>query len=112
MIGGGIGRSHIADGYVPNADRFAVTAICDINTERSAALAAEFDIPRQSQSFDEVLAMPDIDVIDICTPPLLHYPQVMAALAAGKHVICEKPLVGSLREIDEVIATEAEARAC
>lgn len=34
VIGGGIGRSHIADGYVPNADRFEVTAICDINTER------------------------------------------------------------------------------
>lgn len=109
VIGGGIGRSHIADGYVPNADRFEVTAICDINPERSAALAAEFAIPRQIPSFDDVLAAPDIDVVDICTPPLLHYPQVIAALAAGKHVICEKPLVGSLREIDEVIAAEAEA---
>lgn len=109
VIGGGIGHSHIEQGYVPNADKFAVTVICDINAERAASLASEFAIPRQTPSFDEVLAMPDIDVIDICTPPLLHYPQVMAALAAGKHVICEKPLVGSLREMDEVIAAEAEA---
>jgi len=109
VVGGGIGHSHIADGYVPNADRFAVTTICDINAERTGSLAREFGVPRQTASFDEVLAMPDIDVVDICTPPLLHFPQVMAALAAGKHVICEKPLVGSLREIDEVAAAEARS---
>ena len=50
--------------------------------------------------------MPTIDIIDICTPPMLHHPLVEAALAAGKHVICEKPLVGSLAEVDEIIAAE------
>ena len=60
VVGGGIGHSHIADGYVPNADRFAVTTICDINAERTGSLAREFGVPRQTASFDEVLAMPDL----------------------------------------------------
>ena len=49
-------------------------------------------------------------MVDICTPPTLHFPQIMAALAAGKEVICEKPLVGSLHEIDQLTAAEAGAR--
>jgi predicted dehydrogenase len=40
--------------------------------------------------------MPDLDIIDICTPPALHLEQSVAALTAGKQVICERPLVGSL----------------
>ena len=110
VVGGGIGRSHVLEGYVPNADKFRVAAICDINPEKLNALADEFDVERRVGNFDELLAMDDIDVIDICTPPMVHYPQIMAALAAGKHVICEKPLVGSLKELDEVIAAEKSAR--
>ncbi len=52
--------------------------------------------------------MKDIEIVDICTPPTLHFPQVMAALAAGKQVICEKPLVGSLAEIDQLAIAEAK----
>src|SRR5215470_17702741 len=51
--------------------------------------------------------MADVDVIDLCTPPYLHGEQVLLGLAAGKYMICEKPLVGSLREEDELIAAEA-----
>ena len=109
VIGCGIGRSHIVEGYLPNADKFRGVAVCDLNADRMNALADEFDIERRAASFDDVLAMDDIDIVDICTPPMVHYPQIMAALAAGKHVICEKPLVGSLREIDAVIAAEKEA---
>jgi len=106
VIGGGIGRSHIVEGYETNKDKFRVLAICDLNPERMNELADEFGVERRTTSFDEVLAMADIDIVDICTPPMVHYPQVMAALRAGKHVICEKPLVGSLAEIDEVMAEE------
>ncbi len=48
-------------------------------------------------------------MIDICTPPYLHGTQTKQVLAAGKHVICEKPLVGSLKEVDELIAAEAKS---
>lgn len=106
IIGVGIGRSHMVEGYLPNADKFKVKALCDLNAERLATVADEFGVERRIEKFDEVLAMDDIDVIDICTPPGLHFPMVMAALKAGKHVVCEKPLVGSLAQVDAVIAEE------
>ena len=106
VIGVGIGRSHIVEGYVPNGDKYKVLALCDLNVERMSPIADEFGIERRVANFDDVLAMDDIDIIDICTPPMLHFPMVMAALKAGKHVICEKPLVGSLSQVDEVMAEE------
>ena len=106
IIGVGIGRSHIIEGYLPNADKYKVLALCDLNVERMTAVGDEFGIERRVTSFDDVLAMGDIDIIDICTPPMLHFPMVMAALKAGKHVVCEKPLVGSLAEVDAVTAQE------
>jgi predicted dehydrogenase len=110
VIGVGIGRSHIVEGYLPNADKFKVAALCDLNEERMGAVADEFAIARRVARFDDVLAMDDIDIIDICTPPMLHHPMVMAALKAGKHVICEKPLVGSLAQVDEIVALEQQSK--
>ncbi len=109
VVGGGIGRSHIVEGYEPNKDQFKVIAICDLDAGRRNGLADEFGIERRIENFDDLLAMDDLDIIDICTPPMVHYPMVMAALRAGKHVICEKPLVGSLAQVDEVIAEEARS---
>lgn len=110
VVGGGIGRSHIVEGYEPNRDRFNVLAICDLDAGRRNGLADEFGIARRVENFDDLLGMDDIDIIDICTPPMVHYPMVMAALRAGKHVICEKPLVGSLAQVDEVIAEERRSK--
>lgn len=110
VVGGGIGRSHIVEGYVPNADKFKVLAICDIDPGRRNGLADEFGVERRVESFDDLLAMDDLDIIDICTPPALHHPMIVAALAAGKHIVCEKPLVGSLKEVDEVMALEPKAK--
>jgi predicted dehydrogenase len=110
IVGGGIGRSHIVEGYLPNADKFRVIAICDLDAAKMNALADEFHIERRTTNFDDLLAMDDLDIIDICTPPMVHYPMIMAALQAGKHVICEKPLVGSLARIDEVIAEEKRSK--
>jgi predicted dehydrogenase len=109
VIGCGIGRSHIEEGYARLPGKFEVRALCDLNRERIAAVADEFSVPRRTTSFDDVLAMGDIDIVDIATPPTLHFPQILAALAAGKQVVCEKPLVGSLKEIDQLSAAEAQA---
>jgi predicted dehydrogenase len=110
VVGAGIGRSHIIEGYVPNADKFTVLAVCDINRERLDAVADEFNVERRVETFDDLLRMDDLDVIDICTPPMVHFSQLAAALAAGKHIICEKPLVGSLKQVDEIIEAEKQAR--
>lgn len=53
-----------------------------------------FGFEQTTTSFDEMLADKEIDVIDICTPPYLHKQEIIKALSAGKHVICEKPLTG------------------
>ena len=110
VVGGGIGRSHIVEGYVTNPDKFKVLAICDLDPARRNGLADEFHIERRIENFDDLLTMDDLDIIDICTPPALHHPMTLAALKAGKHVICEKPLVGSLQQVDEVMAAEKQSK--
>src|SRR6516164_11441291 len=109
IVGCGIGRAHI-EGCRVHLDKFRVLPLCDIDKGRLDAVGNEFAIARRTTSFDEILRMGDVDIIHICTPPALHAAQVLAALAAGKEVVCEKPLVGSLAEIDRVIATEQQAR--
>ena len=109
VVGCGVGHNHIARGYGKHRDKFRVVAVCDIDEGRLAAVGDEFLIPRGTRSFDEVLRMDDVDIVDICTPAVLHFEQILAALSAGKEVVCEKPLVGSLAEIDRVIAAEKAA---
>ena len=109
VIGCGIGRTHIARGYARHRDKFRVTALCDIDAVRLAAVGDEFAVARRTRSFDEILGMGDVDIVDICTPPTLHVPQILAALEAGKEVVCEKPLAGSLADLDRVATAEKEA---
>jgi predicted dehydrogenase len=109
VVGAGIGRGHIGEGYNALPDKFRVLALCDIDPRRLHTVSGEFGIPCATVSFGELLAMPDLDIIDICTPPALHLEQSLAALMAGKHVICEKPLVGSLADADRLIAAEQAA---
>ncbi len=59
-----------------------------------AAFARAHAIPKAGQDWRALLRDPEIDVVDICTPPVLHAGMVVEALAAGKHVICEKPFTG------------------
>jgi predicted dehydrogenase len=82
-----------------------VRLVAMAGTHRPAALAAarRFGIP-DVEEVDALLARDDIDLVYIATPPFLHHPQAMAALAAGKHVICEKPLAMTVAQADEMIA--------
>ncbi|QDV23831.1 Gfo/Idh/MocA family oxidoreductase [Aureliella helgolandensis] len=61
------------------------------------------------ETLDEVLADPSIDLVDICLPPHLHAEAACKALAAGKHVLCEKPLALSSTACDEIIAAAQAA---
>jgi len=108
VVGAGIGRSHVRS-YSQVADRFDIVALCDIDRERAASVAEEYAIPRVVTEFSELCRMDDLDVIDICTPPHLHFEQILQVLAAGKHAMCEKPLVSSLREVDQLARAETAA---
>ena len=82
-----------------------VTLVGMAGTHRPAAYAAaqRFGIP-DIEDVDTLVRRDDVDLIYIATPPFLHHPQVMAALEAGKHVICEKPLALTVEQADEMIA--------
>ena len=110
IVGCGIGRSHIVEGYLPHPEKFKVVAICDLNEERLREIGDEFDIAKRTTSFADVLDDASVDIVDICTPPGIHLEQVVAALAAGKHVICEKPLTGSLSGVDTIMEAEKTAK--
>jgi predicted dehydrogenase len=85
-------------------DRFTITAVADPDEERARDAAERTGAA--ILTFDEVIERDDVDIVDLCTPPSLHLSQITAALAAGKHVVCEKPLVASLRDCD--VLAEAE----
>ncbi|WP_309069053.1 Gfo/Idh/MocA family oxidoreductase [Microbacterium sp.] len=109
-----MGRIH-AQAWQTAPRFFDVSAEVDLVVGRDAAavekFAHTFDIPRWSTDWREAIADPDIDAIDICVPGDLHAEISDAALAAGKHVLCEKPLANSLGEAQAMAAVAAEARA-
>jgi predicted dehydrogenase len=110
IVGLGIGRAHLEEGYSQLKDLYEVTALCDLDKNRLDEVGQTFDVGRRVTDFEAVLGMEDVDIIDICTPPSLHLQQSLKALAAGKHVICEKPLVGSLQDCDRLEAALKTSR--
>jgi len=69
-----------------------IVAACDIDADRVEAFAATHSIPSAFSDVDKLLAAPDIEAVSIVTPDAFHAPLSLAAIAAGKHVLCEKPL--------------------
>lgn len=106
VVGTGfIGPAHIeALRRLPNVE---VAALCEVSQELAEAKAAQLGIGR-AYTFEELLKQDDITAIHICTPNFLHYSQSKAALEAGKHVICEKPLAKDLDEAEELVALAAK----
>jgi predicted dehydrogenase len=80
-----------------------LVAIAGTHREAALAMARRFGVP-DLVTVEALLADPEVDLIYIATPPFLHYPQARAALLAGKHVLCEKPLALTVAEADELIA--------
>lgn len=107
IIGAGIGREHL-DAYRELPGRFTVSTICDLDEQRARSIINADDIA-VSTDLNAVLNDASIDIIDVCLPPHLHYGTALAALEAGKHVVCEKPLVNSLAQADALIAAAAKA---
>ncbi|MCC0030358.1 MAG: Gfo/Idh/MocA family oxidoreductase [Brucellaceae bacterium] len=107
ILGAGIGTKHL-DGYLALGDRFAVTHVCDLNEGLAGEQAARAGAA-VSASIADVLADPEVEIVDICLPPMMHVPVALDALAAGKHVICEKPIAGSLADADRLAAAARAA---
>ncbi len=84
-----------------------VRVACDRDPARVAAVRKHFPFLRSATDVRELLEAPDVDAVVICTPLETHYPLASAALAAGKHVLVEKPLCGSV-ETAHVLVEQAE----
>ncbi|WES63021.1 Gfo/Idh/MocA family oxidoreductase [Microbacter sp. GSS18] len=90
----------------PRAELVAVT---DISAEAAAAFAERHGVPAVHADLAALLEAERPDVVLICTPPVVHREQTLAAFAAGAHVVVEKPPAPSLDELDEMRAAAAAA---
>lgn len=90
-------------GFVAELHMYAYKRVYGLETEVSAVaargaqvidFAKKHEIATTYRDFRDLIANPDLDVVDICTPPMLHAPMIVDAMQAGKHVICEKPFAG------------------
>ena len=79
--------------------------------EKSTHVAEELSLGRAYASAEELIADPDVDVIDICTPNDRHFEVLKQAILAGKHVLCEKPLCIREEEIEAILAAEKASSA-
>src|SRR5579863_1045935 len=106
IIGTGfMGRVHLE--AARRCEFVEVAAIAGRNTDAARRLGAGFSVPTIAADYRDLLRDPAIDSVHICTPNAQHFPMAKAALQAGKHVICEKPLATSVEEAEELVSLAA-----
>ena len=103
---GGMANTH-AMNFATIADVQLVAAV-DVDLAKVRAFAVRHDIPNTFTSLDEAIAWGQFDAVTNVTPDRIHHPTTLALLAAGKHVMCEKPLAETFAKAD-AMATAAEA---
>jgi len=86
-----------------------LAAICDNDRPKARSLADRFGIPDAFSDIEDLLELRELDAVVVATPNHLHEPHVLSALAAGKHVMCERPLALSARGVERIVAAAARA---
>lgn len=99
VIGTGIGAEHIR--ALQQSPGAVVTAICSAQRERAEAVAQQYGVAHATTDYRDLLKA-DVDAVVVTTPPTLHRVMTLDAIAAGKHVLCEKPLAANLAEAREM----------
>ncbi|SNY68481.1 Gfo/Idh/MocA family protein [Enterobacter sp. CC120223-11] len=105
---GNISHNHI-QGYLEMSERCQIVALVDIYPEKAEEKKTRYALreARVYSSHQQMLEQePDVDIVDVCTPPYVHAEISIDALHAGKHVLCEKPMAASLEECDAMIAAQ------
>jgi predicted dehydrogenase len=107
---GVVGLGFIGPAHIEGIRRQGVEVhgIAEFSPELARAKAAELNIPVAYASYEKMLLDPEIDVVHICSPNFLHYPQAKQALLAGKHVVCEKPLTITSAQAKELVELAKE----
>ncbi len=110
-----IGAGAIAvRGHIPayrGAKDVQIAAICDVNVERARSVAKEIGIPAFYGDYQRMLATEKLDLVSVCSPNVFHAPMAIAAMRAGAHVICEKPMCLTYADAEEMVrVAEATGR--
>jgi len=98
---GGIAARRTLPEAVAAGQSFRVVSVMDLSAERAAEVAKRFDVPHHCTHEEELLAQ-DLDAVYIATPQNVHCRQVIQAAAAGKHILCEKPMAVDLEEVAQM----------
>lgn len=100
-------QSHIR-AYLAHPDA-KVVAVCDLDEGRARQIAQKYGIPKHYTDYNQMLADPEINTVDITTPTVLHAPMAIAAAQAGLNILCEKPFCLTLAEGQAVCDAAAAA---
>jgi UDP-N-acetyl-2-amino-2-deoxyglucuronate dehydrogenase len=111
-----IGAGDIADfhieAYLRFPERCAIRAVVDLEQPKARQKADKFGLRCDALAdYRELIARDDIDMVSICLPPALHAPVSVAFLAAGTHVLCEKPMAPTLEECDRMLGAARQGKA-
>ena len=100
-----VGLGGIAHDFAENFDQTTskLTACASRTLEKAEKFAQQYDLPKAYGSYEELLADEDISIIYIAVPNRQHHQHIMAALAAGKHVLCEKAITMNVTELQEAV---------
>lgn len=106
VIGAGrIGKIH-AGNLVNRISGTEVVALADVFPDELAKVASQLNISKTFSDYKEALSLTEVDAVAICSPTDTHYPIILEAAAAGKHIFCEKPLdlaIEKINKINEVV---------
>jgi predicted dehydrogenase len=90
------------------AEQFAVTALCDVSDHVVQAVGDQWRVRQRYHDYHDLVRQADVDAVLVANPDAYHAEVALAAIAAGKHVLIEKPMCATLREADEI--SQAQAR--
>jgi len=107
IIGCGVGVFHAASWA--QEPRAKIVALAGLEPDRCRKICQQHDIPSLYADYQELIAQPDIDAVSIAVPNYLHLPVALAALAAGKHVLLEKPIGLNAGEGERIVRVASDA---
>ncbi len=110
IIGTGfIARGAHIPGYNSMPDEVEIKWLCDIKPEALEESLKMAPDAKTTADYHDLLNDPEVDAVSICTPNLMHLQPALDALAAGKHVLCEKPLAMNGHEARQIVAAEQKS---
>ena len=108
IVGAGIIFADHVRAFSELGERAKVIAVADLDERRRDEAAARHGLAHACADHRELIALDEVDIVTVCTPPCLHEDVVVDALAAGKTVLCEKPLAHTVEACDRIIEAARE----